>query len=176
MKLAITAAVVALALAQLASAGSNEGDKIVQALSACIPTNWIAAPSAKPAPLRGLTNPAAQIVLTESSKTLTWDLSPAKSQTFHPTVILMAFPAGRSKEIETAVEQQKIRSDYPPLIFCSNAQYVFVTSPGYINRGLHTLAAEATLTDLKAALAKSMIIEYNIEPAHPAEPSPSSGR
>lgn len=171
----MTATVLAVALAQSASAGSNEGDDIVQTFSACIPTNWIAAPFTKPVPLRGLTNPTAQIVLTESSKMLTWELSPAKSQTFHPTLILLAFPASRAKEIETTVEQQKIRSDYPPIIFCSNAQYVFVTSPGYINRGLHTPEAEATLTDLKEALAKSMIIEYKIEPAHPAKPSQGSG-
>ena len=151
-------------LGQLVWADTTDADKITRMFNACMPTNWMFASSLKPVPVRGLSNPIAQFTFTETTKTLGFGLSPGKTNTFHPTLILLAFPAAGAKEIAGAVEHNQARSDYPPLIFCLNDQYIFVTSPGYINNGLHTPEAENSLQDLKHALAKCTTIRYDIEP------------
>jgi len=173
MKRAITAIAAVVILGHSAWGDAGEADKIARMFKACIPTNWTVAPAMKALPVRGLSNAIAQFTFTETTKMLGWESSPGRTNTFRPTLALLAFGSARAREIEEAVEREQNHSDYPPLIFCVDAQYVFVTSPGYINRGLHTPEAEASLRDLKEALAKCLVVKYNLEPAGAANPDGS---
>jgi hypothetical protein len=77
---------------------------------------------------------------------------------FHPTVILLLFPISDMQKVEKAVREQGLRSDFPPIIFGLVDGYILVTSPGYVNEGLHTPEAEATVQELKEALRKKVRI------------------
>ncbi|MFZ5833719.1 MAG: hypothetical protein ACOY3P_26835 [Planctomycetota bacterium] len=126
-----------------------------------LPAGWMLTESTDPKqfkPLRGLSNPVAQLKLTDHSTTLTRDLAPGKPETFHPTLILLVFPRSQLETVEEAAEKEAVRSDCSPMIFGQTDQYVFVTSPGYVNRGLHSPEAEATVERLKASLKDSMEI------------------
>jgi hypothetical protein len=152
-------------------ADTNDPDKITRMVDGCIPTNWVVTSSTKPVPIRGLSKPIAQYVFTETTRPLTLVLSPGQTNTFYPTLILLAFPSERAKEIDEAVVREGHMSDYPPLVFCLNDQYVFVTSPGYINRGLHTPEAEASLRDLKEAMARWTTVKYHIDAGNQRVPA-----
>lgn len=109
-------------------------------------------------PLRGLTNAVAQLTLVNTSVVLKRDLAPEESKEFHPNLILFVFPKSELKVVEQAVENERFRSDYPPIVFGRTEKYIFVTSPGYVNDGLHTPEAEVIIQKLKDSLRSSMEI------------------
>jgi hypothetical protein len=127
-----------------------------------LPAGWVVNSSTNPEqfkPLRGLNYPIAQLTLANASVTLKRELVPGKTKVFHPNLILLVFPKSELDVVEQAVRQNVFRSDYPPIIFGLTDEHVFVTSPGYVNEGLHTPEAETTIQELRTSLKKTMGIK-----------------
>jgi len=149
-----------LLVAGCSSRGSS-ADDVARLLRGSLPAEWVLSSSVDPGrfkPLRGLPHPLAQLTLANQSDTLTWVLSPEKWKILHPTLTLLLFPISDLQEVEEAVRQQGYRSDFPPVIFGLIDEYILVTSPGYVNEGLHTPEAEATIQELKDALKRTVQI------------------
>ncbi|MBN1550138.1 hypothetical protein JW979_01665 [bacterium] len=161
MKIVITVIFWAL-LTLPASVSSDDSEELVRLFASCIPDNWTVAVSTDAGPIRGLSHPAAQLIFTESNRWLTCDESIGHAKAFHPTLLLQVFLKDRQQEVESASKREHIRSDYPPLVVGFNDQYIFVTSPGYINQGLRSPEADAVLTDLWKSFARCMTVEYHI--------------
>lgn len=117
---------------------TNSFDQITSIIKDCVSNQWSVTCTLDPKqfmPLRGLRDPMAQLTLTETTQTLTEELSPGRTNQFQPVVVLLVFPAIKNKDIQDAVKAEAGFSDCPPLIFGYTERYVFVTSPGYINHG-----------------------------------------
>lgn len=109
-------------------------------------------------PLRNLSKPIAQVMLTNPSVTLHWEPVPGRTMVFHPSLDLLVFPIADLNTIEEEVRKGDMRSDYPPVIFGITREHVLVSSPGHINKGLHTPEAETTIEELKQSLKRAMQI------------------
>lgn len=127
-----------------------------------LPAAWTLAStvdSARFRPVLGLTNPLGQITLTAPGKQLTRDVAPGRPEAFHPNVVLLVFPKREAAPIAAAVAKHAASSRNPPMVFGWNKDFIFVTSPGYLNGGVHTADAQAAIRELKASLAAGITFE-----------------
>ena len=143
------------------SAPSESGHQAAAFLPGPLPDKWTATCSTDSdafKPLRGLTNAVAQITLVNTSETLTQELTPERTRTFYPNLVLLVFDKSELRLVEQVVEKEAFRSDYPPIVFGQTDKHVFVTSPGYVNQGLYTPEAIAITKKLKSSLKELMEI------------------
>ena len=133
--------------------------KLIQNL---LPTGWSLASTVEPAqfrPVTGLTNPLGQITLTEPGKQLLREVVPGRPETFPPTVVLLVFARHEAERVVAAVAKPAAGAANPPLVFGWSRDYIFVTSPGYLNGGVQSEDAQATVQELKASLAAGITFE-----------------
>jgi hypothetical protein len=133
--------------------------KLIQNL---LPTGWSLASTVEPAqfrPLSGLANPLGQITLAAPGKQLTRNVAPDRQVTFQPNVVLLLFARREAERVAAAVAKTAAGSRNAPMIFGWSRDYIFVTSPGYINDGVQSEDAHATIRELKASLAAGITFE-----------------
>lgn len=161
MKMKLAIPLIAVVFLGCSSSPSRPGPVATSFLPGAPPAGWTVAVTADARqfkPVRGLANPIVQVTLTDSTAHLHREFWPGRSKTFHPNIVLLVFPVDDLGTVENAVRKESKNSDCPPMVFGASKTHVFVTSPGYVNGGLHAPEAEAKIQALKDSLRRSMEI------------------
>ena len=135
---------------------------VVKLVRNLLPGAWTLAFTVDPAqfrPVLGLANPLGQITLTAPGKQLTRDVASGRQENFHPHVVLLVFSRREAERVAAAAAKPAGSSRHLPIIFGWSRDYIFVTSPGYLNGGVHSEDAQAAIQELKASLAAGITFE-----------------
>jgi len=145
-------AIALLSAVTIATSALADTESTIQDIKSVLPNGWELNLRTNAVALRGVGAPSFGIDLVNMNTQLDVWFSEEKNVHINPSFTLFFYPRDQEQQINKAIEQEQFRSDYPPIYFALTPEFVVLTTPGMINRGVHTEEADKSIESVTETL------------------------